>query len=420
MLTKKIKNAKLRRMWMQKIVFTLSLSAGLSLSFSAAAGTEHTGGADRVTLAETMFRSENPDTDGVSICFEKDESFKISDADITNTIRWSYQSWVDYIRLKEVYYAKLPGNLGIAMNVKSIHANCTEADDLTIFLGKTPDAVKPALATLTAPLAFTEEYPGYEKKEWKRGLMWFAKEGSIDAAKGLPRWTIAGDAGKSLLAFQKIMLHEMGHVFGNNHVRRTIMDQYIYYDVLMDMEHGAYRSSQPATIDSSYDELICNPGIEEIFQLKNQFGYTNSPTGGHAFPDPNAMSKVYALMTGKTATLPVTVIAKRSRSKDYKVNQRAEDQSTSDLTIEFTEGALVTNVVIQVLGKISQSEDSAPLFNGQYGNHHRSSSYSYFGMVKSLTGKSIPVAVNYNTIYGKLSIVNLKSADLEYPLLTSE
>ena len=103
----------------------------------------------------------------------------------------------------------------------------------------------------------------------------------------------------------------------------------------------------------------------------------------------------------------------------YNTGARAEYQPASDITLELTDGTSTSHVLIKIVNKVSSVDDSAPLFNGQYGNHHRSSAFAYFGKMYPLTGPMIPVIVNYN-MNGKFNVVALKGGDSENPILQSE
>ena len=425
------------KLGMHTLLSTAFIGVTMVPAAFASKGGETSGGADRIIYSETMFRTKNPEIDAVKICFEKDATFKISDADISASLKWAYDSWANYIRLKDVNYAIWTGSEGMSLKVGSVHPGCSDADDLHVFLGVTPAKILPSLALLDDPIAAADAFTGYETARWKKGFIWFAKEGSIDAKKNLPVWPTpmsfrADSVGPltvkySNAEFREVLLHEMGHVFGNNHVDGTIMSRGVYYDALRKMEDASTMvwGLDPAMPSEDFridqiKELICNPGIANHYTLQKSYGYTIGKNGEKYFSNVHALEEVYTLLTGFVPTQALSATVSRAKSADYKPGRRAEDQPTSNLVIEFKDGPRTTSVVIEVLNKIARSDDSAILFNGQYGNHHRSSGFSYFGLVKTLTGKSIPVAVNYNMQYGTFQVVKIKGGDLENPLLIAE
>jgi hypothetical protein len=55
------------------------------------------------------------------------------------------------------------------------------------------------------------------KSGWGKGWIWFSMPSVVDPSQRFPNWT-------DDTVFDSILLHEIGHVFGNPHVSGTIMD----------------------------------------------------------------------------------------------------------------------------------------------------------------------------------------------------
>src|SRR6185437_1712189 len=53
---------------------------------------------------------------------------------------------------------------------------------------------------------------------WTPGFIWVADTGQVDSASSTPMWTNFEG-----MPLQRILLHELGHVFGSTHVDGTIM-----------------------------------------------------------------------------------------------------------------------------------------------------------------------------------------------------
>ncbi len=68
--------------------------------------------------------------------------------------------------------------------------------------------------------------------------------------------------------------------------------------------------------------------------------------------------------------------------------------------------------------KVAEYQGSEPLFNGQYGNHHHSGGFSFYGNLIDFKNQQIPVLVSYNMNY-RINIVDLVSGSSDEPLFVS-
>ena len=207
---------------------------------------------------------------------------------------------------------------------------------------------------LRHPLAATDAFQGNQDRDWKKGFLWFAKGDSIDPALHVPIWPSPPKVRRIINGvtemedpnanFKAVLLHEMGHVFGNNHVYSTIMSSRLYSELIGSMNNqGGAISPGTLRIDNGLDLLLPN---------------------GYYTPNPNALKNAYQLLTGCTTHSEVTAVAHRARSSSYKPGRRADDQNSGSITVEFKDGTEVSQVQIEVLNKISRKDESSPLFNG--------------------------------------------------------
>ncbi len=415
------------------LVSSLSI-ASVAFGKPAPHGGETSGGSDQVVLSEILFATKTPTTQGVKICYEKGPAFKVSDSDVESILKWAFQSWADYIVAKDVSYAASSDSEGASLKVAGVKKGCSDGDDLHVFLGITPDSIKPTLKKMIRPLAATAAFSGYEKSYWQKGFIWLAPEGAIDSKSHLPIWptpvnTRACDTCAVKVQytvndqFKKVILHEMGHVFGNNHVDRTIMSTDLYTWVLLDMKEAQENVWQGITppimpenvvIDSDA-ELLANPGLSKKYVLRTQYNDIPVP-GATPFPgegvspteiNSHALADAFQLLVGIKPQGEVQGSVTRQKCPNYKEGRRADDQNSGDLQLTLTDSGKQYNIQISVKNKVSQHEDSAPLFNGQYGNHHHSLGFAFFGMIHPLVGKPIPVIVNYNMGLVPFSVVRL-------------
>ncbi len=103
---------------------------------------------------------------------------------------------------------------------------CQGEQDLDLYFGVEPEKVKAEKKNYLTPVAFTKKEIYDIAHHWSKGYLWVAKGMSIpidderNTPKMGPDWT-------SFTRLQSILTHELGHLYGNDHISNTIMDDYV-------------------------------------------------------------------------------------------------------------------------------------------------------------------------------------------------
>ena len=135
-------------------------------------------------------------------------------------IQSSFQKWETYLREKKLTF----GPETILIHTKTdLRPACKGDEDLKFYFGTEDEAVKNARAKFSHPFGFSElTTPGDAlQPEWGRGFIWIAGNNSVFPKENIPTWSSARDALAGLI------LHEVGHVFGNGHVDGITMTEKI-------------------------------------------------------------------------------------------------------------------------------------------------------------------------------------------------
>lgn len=163
----------------------------------------------------------------IRYCYEVSKSFGLPHATLINGIENAFKVWREYLNKKKL-------DEDIATTIKYI-GTCDGSEDLKFYFGVTNDEVKGATTAYCSDIAFA--YPTkYQRltpyaveRTWAKGFIWIADTNSLsrkmpypegsahsEHMPGFPVWGVSDLSG--------ILIHEIGHVFGNAHAERTIME----------------------------------------------------------------------------------------------------------------------------------------------------------------------------------------------------
>ena len=199
---------------------TLSLLALLSLpiSFAFAGAGSSGGGADLQDYSKSAawYLGTKP----IQYCIQVSSNFGLSENDLRTEVEKTFQTWRTYVQVKKVNQGR-PAQDAIVMNL-SYQTKCDANTDLRFYFGVDAPEVLKAREGFDNPLAFGY-HDGYDYDQgWTKGsaFVWFANSHTVFPAESFPDWTAKGE-------LSAILLHEVGHIFGNEHVHGTIMDEKI-------------------------------------------------------------------------------------------------------------------------------------------------------------------------------------------------
>jgi hypothetical protein len=192
------------------------------------------GGADFPNETKAFFTSDDLNR-SVKICAEIGPDFGFSPVYIQQLVQRTFQNWVDYYvniggKLRQAddrewNKCSIDGNIRkgyrIATRMEMLRT-CDGTEDLTIYFGVENDDINVRRKRYNFPFGFAElvnSVPMHAHQEaWSKGLIWIAKPQSIDPKFKIPSWDNFEGA-----PLEMLLTHEMGHVFGNQHIDGTIM-----------------------------------------------------------------------------------------------------------------------------------------------------------------------------------------------------
>ena len=205
----------------------------------AFAGGSVSGGADFQPEMAAWFTSADLSA-SVKFCVQATPDFLTSSgktlSDLQALTQTSFQTWANY-------YESIGGNLRspdptlqtscaidgvIRTNFRiATHAQpldtCDGTEDLTVFFGVDNPAIEQARQKYNFPFAFSSLNDivdlNHAQTAWSKGFIWIAPPKSINPSASIPLWGNFGGA-----PLEMVLLHEMGHVFGSEHIAGTIMD----------------------------------------------------------------------------------------------------------------------------------------------------------------------------------------------------
>lgn len=386
---------------MIKFYFTI-LFAFLALTpfLTQAGGESSAGGADDYRVVPAFFRQWGA-YKPVITCIEVMEGFGIAPApdqngnptvNLQDLTREAFKRWADYIFAKNLTI--VPNSLFIQTQFE-LNSSCNGTENLKIYFGVINEEVQKYLPQFSKPFGFAQfTRESNSSLGENKGFIWIAPPGFIDPSKGVPKWSY-----RTAPALRGLLLHEMGHVFGNGHVDGTAMTEKISEFLKEDTAPGV----SPKFVDS-YSRI--DSKIELVPCMECRASYSAAETFDPiSYPGQPALSdwdRTFKLLTGKEPIAPVLIHYERLGSP----------QGSGKLTLMDAEGSYLFNVEIQ--GQISERRDSTPLFAGQGGINFYSFGISYFANIRTHGGADIPVAVNYNMGGKKSEILPLFGNDF-YP-----
>lgn len=200
---------------MKLIIFSLMMILSVQ---SFGAGGVNGGGSDHFPedFGSAWFLDSTPGRT-IKVCFQKDAaSFPMNDKDIQDAFKFAMDSWEKYIQDKSVNESdpedpRDPASYLIVTKYE-ILPKCGN-EDLAIYLGYTNQMISDVRAKLFDPDGFAHKISYDLDKGWGKGFIWL---------KGIEDFKFLWDK-NDFLNLKGIFIHELGHVFGNDHRDGTIM-----------------------------------------------------------------------------------------------------------------------------------------------------------------------------------------------------
>jgi hypothetical protein len=385
----------------------LLMTTGLGAASAWAGGESSGGGADDYRIVPAFFRSYD-DHEPVHACIQVAEGFGIGKKTLAKMVRQSFKSWADYIQEKRLTI--VPGGTRIRAALR-LADTCSGSEELTFYFGVENELIAKYRGQYAKPFGFAQlvDEGSYSRKA--RGFVWIAPPRSIapnqkdDWGKpiekpSLPHWSPATQD-----ALAGLLLHEVGHVFGNGHVDGTVMTgqigRYLENDTspsLPSSRHVALYSKIDARI-----ELISCMECPKKYEAAETFDPL-APPG-----QDSDWKFTFRTLVGREPVSSVAIGFERLGSFP----------GSGKLTLVDSMGVYSFDVTAESV--IADREDSTPLFKGQGGSESEFHSFgiSYFARLQPKQGGMVLVSVNYNMNNKKAAIVPLGQGFYPRPLFVS-
>lgn len=295
------------------IIITILLFTPLTLW--ATGGSSGTGGGDRT----------NWDTDAawfigadrsIKICTQVSPDFGFSQEKINAGIRDVFKVWENYAQQRKIEYSNdyknqlLPVNERISFKIE-ILPNCDGGENLKLYLGVTTPEVDQAKIKYVNSVGIAERISFNSVDGFGKGFIWIGK---LD----WDSWEKTNHE-NLFLRFIGILSHELGHVFGCDHVAGTIMDKDIHF----------YLSSSSRDLLQKVYSIDYNRQLKPCFKCWSEFtGVRKKVTSLGVLPE------VFNIITGRVAG-GVSRIKLVKETQDKYYLELSDDQEHLRLSIRF-------------------------------------------------------------------------------------
>lgn len=223
--------------------------------------------------------AQNTGDSYVSICAEAPSP---AEADELAWLAHSaFGSWLSYSLFREFWHEPLASDEPVFRNYARVHEKCDGTEDLTIYYGVENERVTAAKQLYDNPLAFSHLESYDEQTGRGIGFIWIARAPEV----------LFHQHHRNAL-----VLHELGHAFGNDHVAGTIMDADI-----AGILHDAYVAGKPFTPAGPTDTMG-EPLGETWIDLRRGITWSDldEPLTQGTMDEGSDRQRALALLTGQT------------------------------------------------------------------------------------------------------------------------
>lgn len=412
----------------------LAVVAGSVGNTNAYAGGGVSGGADLHVRTAAWFTTDDQKRT-VNACFEVSPGFGFTNDRLESFVREAFNKWVAYYdrvspkivpaeneEAKRQILSRSPQYWNRIASRLEIHAKCTGNEDLTIYFGNENDLTRARKKKYVAPFAFSELRkplaPSERQAAWSTGLIWIALPRSVVPKDSVPTWTNYDG-----VPLRSILLHEIGHVFGNDHVENTIMRSDIA-DRLAEKSNPKYTKSSPRALN----ELVNIDSMSGVFVFKMELARHASvrPRAGDCLYTAGegrkiceangnfAYSTAFKRLTGRDMSGPYSAVS-MTLDKDGSEKLSTEQNQTPffdpnrygrlQITLKDNAGEFrlkFTPVSVLASRVVTQSSQ----FRLPNGNVVYSDSASIFGFLETPAGKKVPMVANYNMDFQEFALID--------------
>lgn len=370
-------------------MFAFVLSLALISGFAFAGGANG-GGTDHLPddYGTAWFLQGNSHS-AVNVCIQKDEeNFPIENGIIQAEFLKALAKWKTYVVERDIYDSDADDidNSQIDPVIYQLNTNfqfqeSCDGADLTLYLGVMNEEVQAVKESMFDPYAFVHRKSYDPKTGWGQGFMWL---------KGVEDLNFLWDNNK-YLNLHGVFLHELGHIFGNEHITGTIMDEN-FGEQLTDYEI----EDDGGFFWRWYSFYMLN--IDWSNELSQRFTVGKFPELGMYIPGTKAEKESFKFAQGR---YPVGQVRTNLSFEDETASefisgtyQVADDQSSKSfpITLRIASANVVfgERKIFARLRKITTHSDDGELFESDNTISSDSQLLSVMGWMDK-DGKKIPV-----------------------------
>lgn len=344
------------------------------------------------------------DSRAIKSCYLLSPSFGIPMNQVEDAIHHGFKTWGSYIGSR--VNAVKPGDVFNLSTTYSLSNACVGDEDLVFYLGVSTPEIANELNQADASVAVAVRTGYSVKQRWGKGFIWFAAQKSVSAGDAkdsptlIPDWNLAH-------SLEAMVLHELGHVYGNGHANGTVMSE----SIVRIIQKNGPEPERRFLLDIDHDLMLVD-SRQKLF--KGRLGLKTDATAhdGTVIKEDNLESN-FELLVGRK---PVGVV---SVSFDFESLGRAtncavfsfghliiEDQREKvEKEICSLDGARLTNPLEPRFKRVVERS-----FGTELGIQEAYQSYggwSAAGVIQTAAGESLNVMVDGNQFvqmsWGRLS-----------------
>jgi hypothetical protein len=327
------------------------------------------GGGDRLRGFSDGAAWFNGSNRKIRVCQDVASDFGKSMTDTRASVEKAFGIWKDYLTKKKLYDGNHPA-LGFTLQLDFQNA-CDGSEDLKFYFGTRDESVEQGLKAYVDPVAMAVRTEYHREQMWARGFVWVAKTGEKNPVTNYPDWS-----GKNRLL--GILLHELGHVFGCDHVPGTIMDE----GIVSMLSQSDLSSPMLAQIDITRELYRCDSCAMKV--------------QGHieVWGDPEGNTEHENVRTGR---LYKQLFGRPIENEMYLDLEKAEKSNTYRLSF-FSHPGRVLSKSFEIVENSFTLMDGPYVFRMAYGPWKTNQSRVIYASMTASDGTKIPIVMEYNIL----------------------